>query len=155
MGERGTMRTYRLKFLTTVQASAEELWEHFSQSELAAADAKGNTANMPAAELTCASRMRRLARSLRLLNGRLPSAQDPASVVHCAPGRGYTERARLTAQRSYKHECWILSGEGRCIVADEILFEPRYPLAGPLGYYLLQWAFWKRQRNLQRQFARA
>lgn len=150
------MRTYRLKFLTTVHASAEELWEHFRHSELAAGSESGNTAHTAdAPEITCASRMRRLARSIRLLAGRLPSAQDPGSVVHLAPGRGYTERARLTAQRSYKHECWILSGEGQCIVADEIHFEPRYPLAGPLGYYLLQWSFRLRQRNLQRQFARA
>jgi len=94
-----------------------------------------------------------LGRSWVLLFGLIPIDYDDLVLERIDPGRGFLERSTMLSQRLWEHERTIEpAGEGDCVIADRVAWEPRLPLPGRLLRPMFGAIFRHRHRQLQRHF---
>ncbi len=96
---------------------------------------------------------RRLGRSWILLLGVVPFDYDDLTLERVEPGRGFLERSTMLSQRLWEHERTLEpDGEGGCLIADRVAWEPRLPLPGALLAPPIGAFFRHRHRRLHRRF---
>lgn len=96
---------------------------------------------------------RPVGRSWILLFGLVPFDYDDLTLERIDPGRGFLERSRMLTQRLWEHERTLEpDGEGGCLIADRVAWEPRLPLPGALLAPLIGAFFRHRHRRLHRRF---
>src|SRR5262245_12119875 len=93
-------------------------------------------------------------RSWVLLFGLVPVDYDDITLVELEPGRGFHESSRLFSLSRWEHRRTIEPAGDGCVVRDEVSFEPRWSLAGPLLARVYRLAFQHRHRRLRGLFAR-
>jgi hypothetical protein len=98
----------------------------------------------------------RIGRSWILLFGLIPFDYDDITLVRLEPGSGFLERSRMLSQRAWEHERTLEpAGEGGCLIADRVRWQPRLGLpASPLKP-AIGWFFGHRHRRLRRHFGGA
>jgi ligand-binding SRPBCC domain-containing protein len=99
---------------------------------------------------------RRLFRSWILLGGVLPIDYDDLTLVSIDPGRGFHERSAMASARVWEHRRTLRDeGPARCVLTDEIRFEPRCGLVAPVLRAISTRLFAHRHRRLRAHFAGA
>ena len=83
----------------------------------------------------------------------MPFDYDELTLVRLEPGRGFLERSRMLSQRLWEHERTLEpSGEGGCLIADRVLWQPRRGVPGAALRPVIHRFFEHRHRRLQRRF---
>jgi ligand-binding SRPBCC domain-containing protein len=96
---------------------------------------------------------KRIGRSWILLFGLIPFDYDDLTLAELDPNRGFLERSQMLSQRSWEHERTLEpTGEGGCLIADRVRWQPRLGLPGTPLRPVIGWFFRHRHKRLQRHF---
>jgi hypothetical protein len=94
-----------------------------------------------------------IGRSWVLLFGLLPFDYDEITLVQLEPGCGFLERSTMLSQRSWEHERTLEpDGDGGCLIADRVRWQPRLGLPARLLRPAIGWFFRHRHKRLHRHF---
>jgi ligand-binding SRPBCC domain-containing protein len=92
-------------------------------------------------------------RSWILLFGILPFDYDHLLIRSIEPGRGFHEDSTMLSQRRWVHRRRLEPAGDGTRVTDEVEFEPRLPVVGPLLRVVFEAVFRHRHRRLGAFFA--
>ncbi|MGH2794424.1 MAG: hypothetical protein ACRDKG_08965 [Actinomycetota bacterium] len=94
----------------------------------------------------------KLFRSWVLLFGILPLDYDDLTLIRIEPGRGFHERSQMLTCRRWEHVRTLEPVPTGTILTDQISFEPRVSVAGPVLFGVTRRLFAHRHRRLRKRF---
>jgi ligand-binding SRPBCC domain-containing protein len=146
-----------LRFETTLPAPVDAVWDRVASME-GINDELGPWMRMTAprgTELTpeAVPLGERWFRSWILAFGVIPIDYDDLCLVSVDPPHGFHERSSMLSARVWVHKRTLTAeGDGTRLV-DELGFEPRLPLFGPVLRALIPRVFRHRHKRLRRYFS--
>jgi ligand-binding SRPBCC domain-containing protein len=88
-----------------------------------------------------------------MLFGVLPLDRHALTLQEILPGSGFIEDSTSLLQRRWRHERRIVpDGQTRCLLSDDLIFEPRLALFTPLIRRIVRAVFDHRHSRLHKKF---
>jgi ligand-binding SRPBCC domain-containing protein len=150
------MPTFRQS--SRINVSADTAWDHATSFDGV------NHELMPLMRMTAPRDFRRLDperivlgerlfRSWVFLFGVIPFEYDDLTLVELEPPRRFLERSPMMSMKLWQHERIVEpDGGGRCVVTDNLTFEPRMAFMRPLARLIVGFQFRHRHRRLRGRF---
>ena len=146
-----------MRFETTLAAPVDEVWARVASLEgvndelrpfMRMTSPRGAVLTPEAVPLG-----ERWFRSWILVLGVIPIDYDDLCVVAIDPPHGFHERSSMLSARVWEHKRTLVAdGEGTRVI-DELAFEPRVALFGPVLRALVPRVFRHRHKRLRRYFS--
>jgi len=153
------MRTnYQFSISSHLGCTASELWGHaitpqginrelFPLLKMTSPKSYQNRSGMTGVPLN-----QKLFRSWILLFGVIPVEYDDITVVEMIPEQKFVEVSTMCTQKVWRHERRFTQVSEVCEVTDQVTFEPKLKLFGPVQLMIFRLVFQLRHKNLKRIF---